>query len=27
VSWKEAPEDAGGVRDYEKRRVTINVIP
>lgn len=27
VSWKDAPEDAGGVRDYEKRRVTINVIP
>lgn len=27
VSWKEEPEHSGGVRDYEKRRVTITVIP
>jgi outer membrane protein OmpA-like peptidoglycan-associated protein len=27
VSWKEEPEHAGGVRDFERRRATIKVIP
>jgi hypothetical protein len=27
VTWKEEPEHAGGVRDYERRRATIKVIP
>lgn len=27
ISWSEEPEHAGGVRDYELRRVTIKVIP
>lgn len=27
VSWKEEPEHSNGVRDYEKRRVTIRVLP
>lgn len=27
VSWNEEPEHSGGVRDYEKRRVTIRVLP
>ena len=27
VSWVDEPQHQGGVRDYEKRRVTITVIP
>lgn len=27
VSWNEKPEHSNGVRDYEKRRVTVAVIP
>jgi len=27
VSWNEKPEHSNGVRDYEKRRVTVTVIP
>lgn len=27
VTWKEEPEHAGGVKDYELRRATIKVIP
>lgn len=27
VSWVDEPQNAGGVRDYEKRRVVITVVP
>jgi len=27
VSWNEEPEHSNGIRDYEKRRVTIRVVP
>ncbi len=27
VSWNEKPEHSNGVRDYDKRRVTVTVIP